>query len=170
MWQVIRRDPARTTLTTWTASLEIDAGLGTRTAIEQAVHVRECGLTSSPESVVQRQLEAYNARDLPRFLAEYSDDIRAWRPPDPRPALCGKEAFGSFYATQRFNCAALHAELVNRIVVENKVIDHERITGVREEPFEAAVVYQVVDGLICCTWSFTSDQEVQVRTTTHRSA
>jgi hypothetical protein len=108
----------------------------------------------NPETVVQRQLEAYNARDLARFLAQYSDEIRAYRPPASEPTLVGKPAFAEFYATQRFNKLGLHAELVNRMVLGNTVIDHERITGVREQPFEVAVVYQVANGLIQCTWSY----------------
>ena len=31
---------------------------------------------TSPEAIVQRQLEAYNARDLERFVACYGDDVR----------------------------------------------------------------------------------------------
>ena len=106
-----------------------------------------------PESVVQRQLEAYNARDLERFLAEYSDDVRVYRPPAVEPAIVGKAAFGEFYATQRFHHAGLHAELLNRIVLGGKIIDHERISGVGEQPFEVAVVYEVADGQIQCVWS-----------------
>ena len=111
----------------------------------------------NPEAVVQRQLEAYNARDLECFLAQYSDEIRAYRPPASEPALVGKPAFAEFYATQRFNTVNLHADLVNRMVLGNTVIDHERITGVREQPFEVAVVYQVVNGLIQCTWSYMAE-------------
>jgi hypothetical protein len=110
-----------------------------------------------PEAVVQRQLEAYNARDLERFLSQYSEDVRAYRPPAAEPALTGKKAFGEFYATQRFNLAALHAQVLNRMVVGHRVIDHERISGVRAQPFEVAVVYEVVDGLIRCTWSFAAE-------------
>jgi len=109
------------------------------------------------EAVVQRQFEAYNARDLERFVAVYSEDIRVYRPPAVRPAIAGKEAFAAFYATQRFNHAGLHAELLNRMVLGGKVIDHERISGVREQPFEVAVVYEVVDGLIRCTWSYAAE-------------
>ena len=109
---------------------------------------------SSAEAPVRRQLEAYNARDLDRFLAEFRDDIRVYRPPAPEPAIVGKEAFGEFYATQRFNRPGLHAEVLNRMVLGNKVIDHERITGVRDEPIEMAVAYQVVDGLIAAIWTF----------------
>ena len=109
-----------------------------------------------PVAVVQRQLDAYNARDLARFLAEYSEDIRVYRLPSAEPALVGKSAFGEFYATQRFNHAGLHAELMNRMAFGNKVIDHERISGVREQPFDVAVVYAVERGLIVCTWAVAS--------------
>jgi len=110
--------------------------------------------TLNAADTVQRQLDAYNARDLERFLACYAETIRVYRPPAPEPAIAGKAAFGAFYATQRFNRASLHAELVKRMVLGNKVIDHERITGARDAPFEVAVVYEVAGGLIQCTWSF----------------
>ena len=111
----------------------------------------------SPQAVVQRQLEAYNARDLQRFLAEYSDDIQVFRPPAALPAIVGKKAFGEFYATQRFNHAGLHADLLGRMAFGNKVVDHERISGVREQPFDMAVVYEVSNGLIIRTWGFASE-------------
>jgi hypothetical protein len=111
----------------------------------------------NPEAVAQRQLEAYNARDLERFLAEYSETVRVYRPPAPEPAISGRRALGEFYATQRFIHAGLHAELLNRMVLGCRVIDHERISGVRERPFEVAVVYEVVNGLIQCTWSYAAE-------------
>ena len=74
----------------------------------------------NPEAVVQRQLDAYNAHDLERFLAEYDDEIRAFRLPSTVPVLDGKAAFGRFYATQRFNLPHLHAILVNRMVLADK--------------------------------------------------
>lgn len=112
----------------------------------------------NPEPVVQRQVEGYNARDLERFLAEYSDDVEVYRPPAVEPAIRGKPAFSAFYAAQRFNCAGLHAEIVDRMVLGNKVIDHERISGVRETPFEVAVAYEIVDGLIRRMWAFPAEQ------------
>jgi hypothetical protein len=107
--------------------------------------------------VVQRQLEAYNARDLQRFVATYSDGIVVFRPPALEPALSGKAALSEFYRAQRFNLPALRAEIVNRMVLGNKVIDHERISGVRAQPFEAVAVYEVVDGLIQCVWFFSGE-------------
>lgn len=49
---------------------------------------------------------------------------------------------------------ALPADLVNRMVLGRKVIDHERIHGVREAPFEAAVYEVGADGLIATVWFF----------------
>jgi hypothetical protein len=106
------------------------------------------------EGPVRRQLEAYNARDLERFVAEYTDDVQVFRPPAAEPVLSGKKAFADYYAANRFNLPALHAEIVNRIVIGNKVIDHERITGVGDEPFEAAAVYEIHSGLIRAVWFF----------------
>jgi len=110
-----------------------------------------------PVAVVQRQLDAYNARDLARFLAEYSEDIEVFRLPAPTPAIVGKKAFGDFYATQRFNHAGLHAELRGRMAFGSKVIDHERISGVRDQPFDVAVAYEVRDGLIVRTWAIAAE-------------
>jgi hypothetical protein len=43
---------------------------------------------------------------------------------------------------------------VNRIALGNKVIDHERVWGVRDAPIEIAAVYEVVAGLIERVWFF----------------
>jgi len=109
------------------------------------------------EAAVQHQLGAYNARDLARFLAVYSDEVRIYRLPAAEPAIAGKAALAEVYATQRFNLPGLHAELVNRMVFGNKVIDHERISGVRDQPFEVAAVYEVIDGLIRTAWFYAAE-------------
>jgi hypothetical protein len=108
------------------------------------------------EALVQEQLEAYNARDLPRFLKCFSESVSVFRPPNPEPSLRGKAQLEEFYATQRFNRPALHAELLHRIVLGNKVIDHERITGVETEPLEMVVIFEIEDGLIETLWTFSA--------------
>ncbi len=108
----------------------------------------------SPEAPVQRQLEAYHARDLARFVAEYADDVKVYRPPNAAPSLTGKTALAEHYAKHRFNLPQLHAQLVSRMVLGNKVIDHERISGVGEGLMEAAAVYEVKDGKIQTVWFF----------------
>ncbi len=110
----------------------------------------------SPIAVVQRQLEAYNARDLERFLACFSEGIKTYRPPSPDPAIVGKKMLGEFYAQERFSKPDLHAELLSRTVLGNKVFDRERIWGVNPEPIEMMAVFEVRDGLICTIWGFSS--------------
>lgn len=111
----------------------------------------------SAVDVVQRQVEAYNDRDLARFVACYSETIALFRMPSVEPAIRGKAALAEFYATQRFNLPGLHGDIVKRIVLGNKVIDHERIRGVRDSPFEVAVVYEVSGDLIERVWTFATE-------------
>jgi hypothetical protein len=111
-----------------------------------------------PTAIVQRQLDAYNARDLRAFVACYAPAVQVYRPPAAQPALAGRQALSDHYAAKRFNLPALRAELLGRIVVGHKVIDHERVFGVNEQPFEAAVVYEVdAQGLIAAVWFFNAD-------------
>ena len=111
-------------------------------------------MAATPVEIVQRQLEAYNARNLERFVATYADDVKVYRMPLLEPTIVGKAKLSEFYATQRFNLPALRAEIVNRIVLGNKVIDHERVFGIREQPMEVAAVYEVAGGLIRTVWFF----------------
>jgi hypothetical protein len=111
----------------------------------------------TPTETVQLQLEAYNRRDLEQFLSVFSESMQAFRMPALEPSISGKSQLADFYATQRFNRPALRADVVNRIAFGNKVIDHERIHGVLEEPFEATVVYEVIGGLIETMWAFNAE-------------
>lgn len=108
----------------------------------------------SAEATVQRQLDAYNDHDLERFVAEYADDVRVFRPPSPEPVLSGKQALADHYARNRFNLPALHAELLNRMVSGHIVVDQERITGLPGGDLAAVAVYEVVDGRIRTVWFF----------------
>ena len=108
----------------------------------------------NPADPVQRQLEAYNARDLDRFVAQYADDVQVFVAPSAEPVLAGKAAFAAHYASKRFNLPQLHAELVARMVSGNTVVDHERVTGLEAEVVEAIAVYRVEGGLIRTVWFY----------------
>ncbi|MFN0185353.1 MAG: nuclear transport factor 2 family protein [Aquabacterium sp.] len=105
-----------------------------------------------PAAFAQRQLDAYNARDLARFIAEYTDDVEVFRLPAVEPVLRGKQRLAEHYATHRFNLPELHAKLVNRMVFGNKVIDHEHVTGVPGGPMDVAAIYEVRPAGICRVW------------------
>lgn len=50
----------------------------------------------------------------------------------------------------------LRAEIVNRMVLGNKVIDDEPVSGLGEQSFEVAAVYEVIGRLIHCVWCYAS--------------
>jgi hypothetical protein len=106
----------------------------------------------TPTQLAQEQLDAYNERNLARFAACYSADVKAYRLPNPTPILEGIEALSNHYASKRFNLPALHAKLVSRMAFGNKVIDHEIVTGVGDSPMEVAAIYQAKDGVITHIW------------------
>jgi hypothetical protein len=111
----------------------------------------------TPAEIVQGQVDAYNDRDLDRFLAYYSDAITVFRLPSTEPTMVGKARFAEFYAEQRFNRPGLRAEVLARIVLGDKVIDHERIFGVQDSPMEIAAVYEVIEDRIARVWFFPAD-------------
>ncbi len=78
----------------------------------------------------------------------YTDDIIAYEE-DGTIIFEGKSAMEDRY-TKLFSNEGLHCELMNRMIMKNRVIDHERIirkTG--SEPFEAIAIYEINDeGLI----------------------
>ena len=109
---------------------------------------------TSPTAVVQRQLDAYNARDVDALVAIYADDARLYEHPATLVAQ-GTAALRARF-TQRFTEPNLHATLLNRIVSGNRVIDHERVTRTFPEgpgEIELVMIYEVVDGRIAQAWS-----------------
>ncbi len=98
-----------------------------------------------PEQVVQRNLECYNNRDIKGFMESFSADITLYTFPDPEPTLEGLEAIQNFYSRLFEASPKLHSTILNRIVFDNKIIDHERIVGRMgsDAALEIVVVYEV---------------------------
>lgn len=101
----------------------------------------------TPEAIVQRQLDAYNAQNLDAFCACFAEDCVLGDlngAVTQRGAAAIRERYQSLFATYPEN----HAALVNRVVVGNVVIDHEDITRSPSERINAAAIYTVRGGLI----------------------
>lgn len=105
-----------------------------------------------PAAFAQRQLDAYNAKDLAAFIREYTEDVVAYRLNSAEPLVSGKAAFAEHYRKNRFSLPALRAELVSRMVFGNKVIDQERVFGVKPEPMDVAAIYEVTLAGISKVW------------------
>jgi imidazolonepropionase-like amidohydrolase len=103
-------------------------------------------LVESPLDLVQRQVNAYNARHLTAFLETYADDVEI----DGLLKLRGKEAMRERYGRLFDENPGLHCEIVRRRVESaSTIIDDERVTG-RADGVErrARARYVVEDGLI----------------------
>ena len=102
--------------------------------------------TSNPESIVNKQLEVYNNRDIDGFVNTYSIDIKLFTFPN-NVTTQGRVALKRQYASFFENTPDLNAEIVNRIVLGNKVIDKEKVT-VNGRVFYAIAIYEVENDLI----------------------
>ena len=100
----------------------------------------------SPAKIVQKQLDAYNARDIDAFMDTYSEDIKLYNFPNQLTDH-GKSAMKAQYKTFFENTPDLHCEIKNRIVIGNKVIDEEYVT-VNGQHFSAVAIYEVANGKI----------------------
>jgi uncharacterized protein (TIGR02246 family) len=113
---------------------------------------QEPSTASEPERIVQRQVEAYNARDLEAFLAHYAEDVEVFGFP-AEPWMSGIDQFRERYGELFRNSPELHAEITTRIVRGPYVIDEERVTGMQDRPeVRAVAIYEVRDGLIRRVW------------------
>jgi hypothetical protein len=104
---------------------------------------------SRSEAVVPRQLDAYNAHDLAGCLDTYAQDARQFEFPATLLAD-GIDAIRE-RALSRFREPNVHAQLLERTVMGNIVIDHEDVTRTFPEgpgKVELVAIYEVVDGKI----------------------
>src|SRR4051812_22465115 len=100
---------------------------------------------------VERQLAAYNARDLAAFIGAYAEDCVV---EDATGAILmrGHQAMRERSGRLFADSPKLHCELRSRVRVGEYVFDEEQVTGIRlaglPPELHALVVYRVVDGLI----------------------
>jgi hypothetical protein len=100
---------------------------------------------------VQEQLEAYNARDLDRFVACYAPEV-VIEDAEGKRLIEGIEPMRAAYGALFASNPGLRAEVPTRIRAGEFVIDEERVSGLSHPGAPAelhtAVVYRVRDGRI----------------------
>jgi len=113
----------------------------------------------SSEATVQRQLDAYNAKNVGALMAVYAEDAQQFEHPSQLLANGATEIRARFEA--RFKEPNLHARLVKRIVSGNIVIDHEVITRTFPEgvgKIELVAIYEVMNDKIAKAWFISGEK------------
>ncbi|WP_291119860.1 nuclear transport factor 2 family protein [Flavobacterium sp. UBA6135] len=99
-------------------------------------------------ALAQEQLDGYNKRDIEAFLQPYSENVKVYTFPD-QLLYEGKAKMREEYTAMFNQLPDLYCKLVNRIVLNNKVIDHEEVVFMKSEPkLYAIAVYTITDGKI----------------------
>ena len=103
----------------------------------------------SPEGVVQRQLDAYNARDIDAWLQTYAEDAKQFE--FPAKQLASGHAQIRARTAPRLQEPNIYAKLLQRSIMGNIVIDHEQVTRTFPEgpgQIELVCIYEVQSGKI----------------------
>ena len=103
----------------------------------------------APEAVVQRQLDAYNSKNLEAWLATYAEDAQQFE--HPGKLLATGHAEIRARAVARFQEPNLHAKLLQRSVMGHIVIDYETVSRTFPEGpgrVELVCIYEVREGKI----------------------
>ena len=100
----------------------------------------------SPENIVQKQVEAFNARNLNDFAACYSEDVMVSNFPN-KIQYEGNETLKSNYEKFYSKTPEVQVEVVKRISIGNTVIDEELVT-IGKKTHQQVAIYKVNNGLI----------------------
>lgn len=95
----------------------------------------------------QKQLEAYNNRDIEAFMSCYGPDVVV-EDGAGNVRMENWEVMKERYAAMFAANPNLHCELVSRIVIGQYVVDEEHVTGRGEGVKHAVAIYRVENGLI----------------------
>ena len=98
--------------------------------------------------IAQKQLDAYNAQDLEKYVSYFTEDCIV-SGLNGTPTETSRDAVKARYAKAFAQFPENKAELKNRIVVGSTIVDHELV--IRKpggEQFEIIAIYTFRDGLI----------------------
>jgi len=109
--------------------------------------------TCQIEFPVQKQLEAYNARDIDEFMTWWATDCQYHA--FPSTLLANGAAEIRERHVERFKEMNLHGVLLSRVIVGNVVVDHEAVTRTFPEgpgAIDVLCIYEVEHGKISKAW------------------
>ena len=101
----------------------------------------------TPRAIADRQLAAYNARDLDAFAALFAPDAVLTDLPSGAVVAAGAAAIRDFYRA-RFATPGLRARVHAKIDLADWAADRETVYGIAGGPVDILALYEVKDGLI----------------------
>lgn len=112
-----------------------------------------------PSYIVQKQVDSYNAGDLDAFINCYAEDVVVRNFPTDT-LYVGQEKMRKNYSNLSPEKKVYEVEVVDRIVIGNKVIDREKVTGNGKVQMQVAI-YEVNNGAISSMNFIFDDTSVQ---------
>lgn len=99
----------------------------------------------SPKEIIQKNLDAYNSLDINTFMSCFHPKIKLFNFGNEQPTAIGKEEVQRIYQSLFLQSPNLHSTIIKRIAFENKIIDHESITGRmgNKDIIEMVLIYEV---------------------------
>jgi hypothetical protein len=113
-----------------------------------------------PEVIVQRFVDAANARNVDAMAALVAVDAVFARFPEGQVVAQNREGIRAYYSGLRSRPAEFRVTISQRIVDGQFVIDQEHVTGMAAEPRQATWMYLVREGLIQRAWALDSKPTV----------
>jgi len=102
---------------------------------------------SSPAEIVDRQLQAYNERDLDAYCSLFAEDAVLIKLNGNRVLARGIDAIREYYF-ERFKSRQLFCRINSRIELAGFVVDHEQVSGIESGTLEVIAIYEVRASLI----------------------
>ncbi len=113
----------------------------------QSINSQSTLSEATPEQLVQRQVNAYNDRNIETFMDTYSVDIKIYNFPE-KLLFEGKEEMRKRYKNMFDKVLNLYCEIKNRLILGNKVLDQEHVKFGKKttlnQNFRAVSFYQPI--------------------------
>jgi uncharacterized protein (TIGR02246 family) len=103
---------------------------------------------TSPRDIVNRQLDAYNARDLQTFCNLFADEAVLIDLPTGDVIAQGKQSIAELYAARFRDNPQLNCTVHSRVDLASFAIDRETVNGLPGGPVDIIAIYEVREGLI----------------------
>ncbi|WP_296385331.1 nuclear transport factor 2 family protein [Winogradskyella sp.] len=102
--------------------------------------------TTRLSAIIQKQLDAYNSKDVNAFIGAFTEDVKLYNYPSTLLSE-GKDQMRKDYIAWFNRTPDLKASVNQRIVIGNKVIDEEQVIA-NGKIFNTVAIYEVTNGLI----------------------